>query len=150
MQSSLQTRALGRSVLAATALAGLAIGGVTACGDFPTTNNDPLTNAASAQSVVEQFVDSYNEAGVRDAVERTFCSADVADNSGDDLLGDADFTAGSMEITTPATTDGSSGEAGVRAFDGDRAGQNYTVTLRDDDSQGWCITALNPAPAPAG
>ncbi|WP_344786205.1 hypothetical protein [Gordonia caeni] len=144
MQKQRQTNARGRSVLISAVLAGLVIAGTAACGDFPRSNTDPLTESATAQSIVEQFVDTYNEAGVADAVEQTFCSDDVAANEGRESFGDSEFTAGSMQITSPASTGGGNGHAGVSVSGAASPVQNYTVQLRKDDAQGWCITGLSP------
>ena len=144
MQKQRQSSVRGRSVLISAVLAGVVVAGASACGDFPRSNNDPLTEGATAQSIVEGFVDTYNEAGVADAVEQTFCSDDVAANQSRESFGDSAFTAGSMQITSPAATEGGTGHAGVTVSAAESPVQRFTVQLRKDDSQGWCITGLSP------
>ncbi|GAA4757490.1 hypothetical protein GCM10023217_32130 [Gordonia alkaliphila] len=118
------------------------VAGATACGDYPNNRSGPGTGAKAAQVTVEDFVSSYNEAGLGDAVERTVCTEAQADFAGKQSLDGSPYTAGSMTQTQPASVNGDSGRAAVQVASAQATTQSYEVALERDRSQGWCITGL--------
>lgn len=129
---ALFTAAVGAAVLA----------GVTACGDYPNDKSGPGTGAKAAQVTVEDFVSSYNEAGLGDAVERTVCPDAQADFAGQQSLDGSPYTAGSMTQTQPASVNGDRGRAAIQVANAEVTTASYEVILQRDASQGWCIAAL--------
>ncbi|MEZ5210765.1 hypothetical protein MYK68_04980 [Gordonia sp. PP30] len=128
-------RTLGGSVLLASTL----VTTLSACGSDPThPKNDPATNAATAQSIVDAFVAQYNQSGAADAVEQSFCSDDVAEYSDTTSFGTTPYSPDSMRVESQATVNGSAGHSEVSVADTDR----LTVTLRKDRAQGWCIASV--------
>lgn len=115
------------------ALAALVLLVLAGCGDPTHPKNDPATNAESAQSVVSSFVTAYNDAGLTEAVARSFCPESAGAFAAMETLGEP----GAMQTDSPATVDGGTGQATVTA-----AGVTYRVQLAKDSAQGWCISAV--------
>lgn len=114
---------------------------LTACGaDYPRDNAEPSVQADSAQSVGETFVETFNNESGPEAVRRSFCSASIPKyESGDGL---PDVVAGSMVLDGVDVKDG----AGSLMVSGSTRGgttDRFTLPLRDDKAQGWCIVSVS-------
>ncbi|GAC59009.1 hypothetical protein GOHSU_68_00010, partial [Gordonia hirsuta DSM 44140 = NBRC 16056] len=123
---------------------------LSACGDVPRSDDSPESNTQRAQAIVETFANSYNEAGLSDAVEQTFCPGDADGWSGRQSLDDSAYSAGSMTVSTPASVEGHRGQAGVQVTPAERSAQHYELSLRKDKTQGWCISGVTPAAGGSG
>lgn len=145
MLKALSSGVRGRRAIGVVALSAGLLTALTACGDATNPKNDPQTNAASAQSVLDDFVTTYNGSGVAQAVEGSFCSDAVAANEGKTSFDGAPYAADSMELASKATVDGTAGEARVDVSSPGQNPRTLTVHLRKDAAQGWCLTGLTPA-----
>lgn len=118
---------------------------IASCGYDGNAKKDPATQQASAQGVLETFVDVYNDQGFGQAVRTTFCASNVPANQDRQAPEGVTYSPDSMSVSAPAAVDGVSARAVVQA-----TAVDLSVALRNDDVQGWCITGLSAATGGAG
>ncbi|MFT4088347.1 MAG: hypothetical protein QM658_14575 [Gordonia sp. (in: high G+C Gram-positive bacteria)] len=115
---------------------------LTGCGDFPRSNPSPSAAKDSARSVVDTYVSSFNADGVGEAVRRTFCAADVdrysSGESGPEVVAGS-LTLSEVHVKNKTADAQIAGATRVGTTD------RFTLTMRDDKSQGWCITGVKNA-----